>query len=78
MLRISLGKAVACRAPRVSTGKIHSEMIIPAWSWSIVERIGRFVTSAIRKQTFVPEIIVHVEINGPHFSHRTDILSIRS
>jgi len=38
--------------------------------------IGKYVVAAIRNYFAIPEIFVHVEINGPHFPHRTDIQSI--
>jgi hypothetical protein len=53
--------------------------MIPAlWSIGgrILEYVAKFVPSAIRKHTFIPEITVYVEIDGPHFPNRTDIKSI--
>ena len=51
--------------------------MIPVGSlWGIVKDVGKFITSAIRKETAIPEVYVRVEVDGPHFANRTDIQSL--
>ena len=35
-----------------------------------------FIPAIIRRHTYIPEVFVRVEINGPHYPNRTDINSI--
>jgi hypothetical protein len=44
--------------------------------WSILTGILKFVPAIIRKYTFIPEVFVRVEMNGPYRPNRPDIQSI--
>lgn len=44
--------------------------------WDVLKYFGKFIPTTIRKYTFIPEVFVRVEVNGPHFPDRTDIKSV--